>query len=270
MDECALYADPALYDLLFPSTRDSTSAAGQMRRELSIASEQFYIGQARESGGRVLELGCGSGRLTIPIALEGIDIVGADLSPSMLGRARVKGAAAGLRIPFVQLDMRQFDLGTRFSAILIPWNALLHLLTIEDLKQCFASVRRHLAPGGKLVFDVSKWDLPRLARDPGERHPVLRVNHPERGEISVDETAVYDAAEQIRRVVWYLSAPDDPDFQTIDYRLRVIFPQELILLLDCAGFRLERRYGEFTREAFTSSSPRQVCVCLPVEEQAEV
>jgi len=270
VDECALYADPALYDLLFPSTRDSTSAAGQMRRELSIASEQFYIGQARESGGRVLELGCGSGRLTIPIALEGIDIVGADLSPSMLGRARVKGAAAGLRIPFVQLDMRQFDLGTRFSAILIPWNALLHLLTIEDLKQCFASVRRHLVPGGKLVFDVSKWDLPRLARDPGERHPVLRVNHPERGEISVDETAVYDAAEQIRRVVWYLSAPDDPDFQTIDYRLRVIFPQELILLLDCAGFRLERRYGEFTREAFTSSSPRQVCVCLPVEEQAEV
>ena len=129
----------------------------------------------------------------------------------------------------------------------IPGNSLLHLLTIEDLKVCFASVRRHLAPGGKLVFDVSKWDLPRLARD-------------------VEETAVYDAAEQIRRVVWYLSAPDQPDFQVIDYRLRVIFPQELVLLLACAGFRLETRYGEFTREAFTSSSPRQVCVCLPVGE----
>ena len=58
------------------------------------------------------------------------------------------------------------------------------------------------------------------------------------------------------------SAPDEPDFQAIDYRLRVIFPQELVLLLACAGFRLETRYGEFTREAFTSSSPRQVCVCL--------
>jgi hypothetical protein len=46
----------------------------------------------------------------------------------------------------------------------------------------------------------------------------------------------------------------------------VIFPQELVLLLDCAGFRLETRYGEFSREAFTSSSPRQVCVCLPVGE----
>ena len=69
-------------------------------------------------------------------------------------------------------------------------------------------------------------------------------------------------------MVWYLSAPDDSDFQIIDYRLRVIFPQELVLLLDCAGFRLETRYGEFTREAFTSSSPRQVCICSPVGEQA--
>ena len=266
MDECALYTDPALYDLLFPNPRDGASAADQTRWELTIASERFYVEQARQSGGRVLELGCGSGRLTIPIAREGIDIVGADLSPSMLGSARAKAVAAGLHIPFVHADMRQFDLEARFSAILIPGNSLLHLLTIEDLRRCLASVRRHLAPGGKLVFDISKWDLPRLARGPRERYPVLRVNHPERGEIGVEETAEYDAAEQVRRVVWYLSAPDDPDFQIIDYRLRVIFPQELVLLLDCAGFRLETRYGEFTREAFTSSSPRQICVCLPVEE----
>ena len=73
----------------------------------------------------------------------------------MLRSARAKGAAASLQIPFVQADMRQFDLGGRFSTILIPGNSLLHLLMIEDLKQCFASVRRHLAPGGKLVFDVS-------------------------------------------------------------------------------------------------------------------
>jgi SAM-dependent methyltransferase len=268
VDECALYADPALYDLLFPNTRDCPSAVDQARWKLAVASERFYIEQAGERGGPALELGCGSGRLTIPIAQEGIDIVGADLSPSMLLSARAKGAAAGLRIPFVQADMRQFDLGARFSTILIAGNSLLHLLTIADLKHCFASVRRHLAPGGRLVFDVSKWDLTRLARDPGERHPVLRVNHPERGEISVEETSEYDAAEQIRRVVWYLSAPDGPGFHVIDYRLRVIFPQELVLLLDGAGFRLETRYGEFTREAFTSSSPRQVCVCSSAGEQA--
>ena len=266
MDECALYADPALYDCLFGHAGDSASVADQRLRQVMAASEKFYIEQAHAGGGRVLELGCGTGRMTIPIAQRGADIVGADLSPSMLQRARAKAAAAGLELELVIADMRRFDFGTRFSSILIPGNSLLHLLTIEDLRRCFACVRRHLSRGGKLAFDVSKWDLSRLTREPGERHSVLRVAHPERGEITVEEISEYDAAEQVRRIVWYLSIPDKPDFKIVEYRLRVIFPQELILLLDCAGFRLETRYGEFTREAFTSTSPRQVCVCSRDEE----
>jgi hypothetical protein len=62
-------------------------------------------------------------------------------------------------------------------------------------------------------------------------------------------------------VVWYLSTASAPDFRKIEYRLRVIFPQELLLLLETAGYRLETRYGEFTREPFVASSRRQVCVC---------
>jgi SAM-dependent methyltransferase len=228
MDECALYTDPLLYDCLFGNAGGSATVTDQRHGELTIASESFYIEQALEGGGRVLELGFGTGRLTIPIAQRGVDIVGADLSPTMLQRARAKATAAGLAVEFVPADMRRFDFGTRFSTILIPGNSLLHLLTIEDLRQCFACVRRHLAPGGKLAFDVSKWDLARLTREPGERHFVLRVTHPERGEITVEETAEYDAAEQVRRIAWYLSTPGKPDFQIVEYRLRVVFPQELI------------------------------------------
>lgn len=267
MDECALYANPALYDLLFPSAVDCASMVDPVQRQLILASEQFYIQQAREGGGRVLELGCGTGRMTIPIAQQSMDIMGADLSPSMLQRAQAKAAAAGLQVPFVQADMRQLALGARFATALIPGNSLLHLLTTEDWKQCLACVRHHLAPAGKLVFDVSKWDPARLAREPGKRYPVLRFTHPERGEITLQETAEYDAAEQIRRVVWFVSAPNAPDFQTIEYRLRVVFPQELTLLLEGTGFRLEARYGEFTGEAFASASPRQVCVCKVAGEK---
>ena len=269
LDECGLYADPTLYDLLFPSARDAASVVDPAQRELILASEQFYIQQAREGGSRVLELGCGSGRLTIPVAQNGVDIMGADVSLPMLQSARAKAVTLGLKVPFVQADMRQFEFGARFSAILIPGNSLLHLVTSKDLWQCLASVRRHLAPGGKLVFDISKWDLARLAREPRERHLVLRVTHPQRGEITVQETAEYDAAEQTRRVVWYLSAPDEPDFQIIEYRLRVIFPQELVLLLDYAGFHLEARYGEFTREAFSATSRRQVCICTPQGDKVQ-
>jgi SAM-dependent methyltransferase len=257
MHECPLYTDPGLYDLLFPNAREMVSVDDEARRKRTIASEQFYLEEARQSGGRVLELACGSGRLTIPIAQSGIEIIGADLSKPMLDMARAKARRADVDVQFLEADMRRFELPGKFAAIFIPGNSLLHLFTPEDLKQCFACVRRHLAPHGRLVFDISKWDLGLLTRDAG-RYPALTVN-----EITIEETAAYDAAQQIRQVVWYLSAPGAADFRVIEYRLRVIFPQELLLLLDAAGFRLETRYGEFTREPFESSSPRQVCICSP-------
>jgi SAM-dependent methyltransferase len=250
MDECALYTDPGLYDLLFPNARE-IPVDDDARKKRSAASEQFYLEEARRSGGRVLEMACGSGRLTIPIAQSGIEIVGADLSASMLDMARTKALRAGVRVEFVEADMRDFEVPGKFSAILIPGNSLLHLFSIDDLKQCLASVRRHLASGGRLVFDVSKWDLALLARDPGQRYPVLKTDG-----ISIEETATYDAAAQVRDIVWHFS-----DSRVIEYRLRVIFPQELLLLLEVAGFHVEARYGEFTREPFESSSPRQVYIC---------
>jgi SAM-dependent methyltransferase len=256
MDECALYNDPELYDSLFPDARDSASVQDESRRERVLASERFYLEEAKKSGGRVLELACGSGRLTIPIAQKGIEITGADLSGSMLETARAKARRADVDVQFVEADMRSFELPGKFSAILVPGNSLLHLFTPEDLTQCFRSVRRHLAADGRLIFDISKWDIAMLARDPRERYPVLTVN-----DIAIEETASYDSAQQIRHIVWYLSKPGTADYRIIDYNLRVIFPQELLLLLDAAGFRLETRYGEFTREPFQSSSPRQVCIC---------
>jgi len=258
--ECALYSDPELYDCLFPNA-GSGSVEDEIRRARFLTSERFYVEEARRGGGPVLELGCGSGRLTIPIARAGIQIVGADLSRPMLQAARAKARAAGVEVDLREADMRGFEMPERFSAILIAGNSLLHLLTLEELKQCLASVRRHLAPGGRFLFDISKWDLGRLACDASQRYPVYTLSDPKRGEIAIEESASYDTARQVRSIVWYLSVPGVPDFRVIKYSLRVIFPQELVLLLEVAGFKLETRYGEFTREPFDSNSPRQVVIC---------
>jgi cyclopropane fatty-acyl-phospholipid synthase-like methyltransferase len=261
MSESGLYEDPELYDLLFPAARDITSARDEARRQVMIASEQFYLEEASKRGGRVLELGCGSGRLTVLMAQNGIDIVGVDLSEPMLDAARGKARAEGVDVQFVRADMRYLDLTGQFATILIPGNSLLHLLTVEELKQCLAGVRSHLAPGGRLVFDISKWDMSRYTRDPDRRYPAFTLEHPSAGEITVEEMAGYDAAAQVRHVVWYVSTAAARDLRRIEYQLRVIFPQELLLLLETAGFRLEARYGELTRAPFDASSPRQVCVC---------
>ena len=204
MHDCALYSDPVLYDLLFPDARRASSLADQARAARILGSEEFYLAEARERGGRVLELACGTGRLTIPLAQNGIEIMGADNSESMLNTARIKACSAGVMVTFVHADLRAFELPYLFSAILIPGNSLLHLHTIGDLKQCLASVRRHLKPGGLLVFDVSMWDLRLLTRDPGERVLAYAINDPERGEIRVEETAAYDPVNQVRHVTLYI------------------------------------------------------------------
>ena len=258
MHECALYSNPELYDLLFPSAGDVARVIDPARRERLLASERFYMGHAR---GQVLELGCGSGRLTIPIARSGVNIVGIDLSDSMLETARAKAAAARVQVEFQRQDMRCFSRPEHFDTILIPGNSLLHLHSVANLRDCLGSIHRHLVPGGKLVFDVSKFDPVLLAQGDG-RHESMRVNDPQRGEITIDEVCSYDAATQVRRVVLYLSTAGAKDFQTIEYVLRVIFPEELRLLVESVGFTLEARYGELTGEAFTAHSSRQVCVCV--------
>ncbi len=264
MEDCLLYSEPELYDLLFPAAGGSAAISDEARRERVVSSERFYLDELEQSSGPVLELGCGSGRLTIPIARHtaqrAVEVVGVDLSPAMLAVARAKAQAANLTVTFLEADMRRFALPGRFSTVLIPGNSLLHLLTTHDLKDCLAAVHQHLDENGRLLFDISNWDINVLGRDPGTRYPVLRASHPTQGEIEIEETARYDSAAQIRHITWHASGPGASQ-KLIQYSLRVIFPEELLLLLDVAGFHLESRFGEFTREQFSARSPRQVCIC---------
>ena len=89
----------------------------------------------------------------------------------------------------------------------------------------------------------------------------MSVNSPSRGRINIDEISSYDAATQVRTVQLYLSCDSAVDFQKIEYKLRVIFPQELLLLLESTGFTLIDRFGEFTREPFTAAA-RDKWLCV--------
>ncbi len=261
MGDCALYSDPQLYDTLFPAAGESDAVPDDARRRRIVLSERFYLEEAVKGAGPVLEAACGSGRLAVPLARHGLEVTGLDLSGPMIAVARQKAADANVRLHLLEADMRSYALADRFATILIPGNSLLHLAGVEDLLACLRNARRHLLPNGRLIFDISNPDVADLARDPDERAAIFRFDDPTRGEVRVEETAEYDAAAQVRRFRWYFSASGAPDYRTLEYQLRVIFPQELLVLLDAAGLRLEKRFGEFSREEFTARSPRQVCIC---------
>jgi len=161
--ERSLYDDPSFYDRI-------TSPPG--------GSLDFYLRVARASGGAVLELACGTGRLTIPIA-EALahdaarPVTGLDLAPTMLDAARRKAIDAGVEVALIEGDMRTFALGRRFGTIFVAFNSLLHLTTNDALGECFARVREHLAPNGAFAFDVFNPSIQsRVRRTSGRRRHV--------------------------------------------------------------------------------------------------
>ena len=239
------YDYPDLYDALLP-------VGGEVA---------FYADLARQQSGSVLELACGTGQLTVPIALEGFPTTGLDQSTAMLDVAKKRESAAGASVEFLQGDMRDFALGREFKLIFVARNSLLHLLSTEDLLAAFTAIRRHLAPDGVFAFDIFNPKVALLAKPAGQRFPVMEESETPFGPLSVETTNDYDAATQVNRATWYISTPDRPDAWIVPLVLRSIFPQELPLLLSAAGLELISRFGEHDRTPFVSRSRVQVCLC---------
>jgi SAM-dependent methyltransferase len=159
--------------------------------------------------------------------------------------------------------MRAFELGRTFDFVFITANSLLHLPETEDLVSCFRSVRRHLAPEARFVFDVFNPSVRLLAEADGVRRAreSLSFVDPDRGDVSVDVTEIYHAPAQVTRGTWHLSTDAEPDFVVAPLEVRSIFPQELPLLLSAGGLRLVERFGDWSGRPLAADSPLQLCTC---------
>ena len=244
----AFYSHARLYDLMFPGGERAAD---------------FYRTRADRQGGRVLELGCGTGHKLVPIASAGHPCVGLDFSPDMLAEARRKANERGVEVEWMHGDMRAFDLGRAFDFVFIAANSLLHLHETEDLVSCFRSVRQHLAPGARFVFDVFNPSVRLLAEADGVRRTreSMAFTDPDRGNVSVDVAETYDAHAQVTRGTWYLSTDSEPDFVVAPLEIRSIFPQELPLLVSLGGLRLVECFGDWSGRPFAADAPHQIYIC---------
>lgn len=231
---------------------------------LALPDVPFYLEEARRARGPVLELACGTGRLTIPIAQAGVKITGLDQSLSMLDHARNKAAQAGTEIEWVEADCRDFQLNRQFPLVFMAFNSMQHLHDQASLFQLFDRVRSHLAPGGKFIFDVFNPSLAILTRDPNVRHLDRQYEDPAgRGTITLEMNAVYDDAAQVNRMTWYFSLPGQKDFQVESLDVRCFFPQEVDLFVRANCFEIEAKYGNFERKPFASGDMKQIVICKP-------
>jgi SAM-dependent methyltransferase len=216
----------------------------------------FYVEQAGEVGGPVLELGCGTGRVSWPLARAGFEVVGLDRSRAMLDAAEAKRPTADPdvsgRIRFVEGDMTDFTLPDRFALAFIPFRAFLALLEPDLQRSCLECVRRHLELGGRLIVDVFDPRLEWLGADvtssPRDTRPT--VHPPTSGrDVAIDVLSrTNDPFRQVMSEEWrFRELQADGSAVREEHErleLRWIYRQEMRYLLELAGFEVVAEYGD--------------------------
>ncbi len=207
----------------------------------------FYVDQALASGGPVVELAVGTGRVAVPIAEAGIAVIGVDSSPEMLGVARAAAKAAGVA-DLVDLrvgDLRDPPVRERVPLAICPFRSLLHMETEQEKLRALGAAKTLLEPGGRFVFDVfapSRDDIE-------ETHGLWLEREP-----GIQELAVWDEGSRT------LSLTVRSNGVSATFVLHWLSAPEWLQLLDVAGFEVEAFYGWFDLRPF-SGDEDMVFVC---------
>ena len=234
----------------------------------------LYTRAAIESGGPVLELGVGTGRVAIPTAELGIDVVGVDSSEAMLAVASRKAAKLGDnagKLELVRADMRDFTIldsdgwERKFPLTTMPFRSFLALLTVKDQFSALRRIYEHLHPGGRLVFNIFVPD-PNMALEQSDvpRH-LTDVTDPETGLTRIlYQQSQYDIHNQIVSVRMLIEELDRNNVVSRrmyrDYQLRYCHRWEVHHMLRLCGFEIESLYGDFDLSDFDESSTEMIWV----------
>jgi SAM-dependent methyltransferase len=250
----AHYDDPAYYTKAYASRRSDV---------------RLYIELAAEYGWPVLEFGVGNGRIALPLARTGIDVVGVDLSEPMLEdlarQLASEAESVQRRVRWQHGDMRSARVEREFPLVIAAFNTVLHLYEDGDIEAFLANVRQHLAPGGRFAFD---WSVPRpseLARDPKRSFGAPPFRHPTRGRVRYRERFEYDPIRQVLLVEMQFH-PERGAGWTVPLTHRQFFPREMDAWLHHAGLVVEHRFADFEREAPGPDVDSLVYVCRRAED----
>jgi len=225
----------------------------------------FFVEAARESGGPVLEIGCGTGRVLIPTAQAGVEIVGLDLSSHMLRvcrqRLRREPEEVQARVELVQGDMRDFKLSRTFKLVTMPFRPFQHLTTVEDQRACLTCVHRHLIEGGRLILDLFNPYLEMLV---GDNLGQELGDEPEF--VMPDGRRIYrrhkfvakDRFNQVNDVelIYYVTHADGRQERRVHaFPMRYLFRFEAEHLLARCGFEVEHVYADYDKSPYGSEYP---------------
>ena len=222
----------------------------------------FYVAEAGTATGPILEIGCGTGRILLPIARAGGTITGLDNSVRMVARLQEKLgaeiAAVQARVTVDLHDMLSFDLSKQFALIIAPFRVVQHLTTTDDQLRFLENVARHLAPQGRLIFDVFNPRFDTLVNANGTE----REDTPEQ---RLPDGRTLRRAYRIVRVRWIDQVSESELVYYVDgnryvqaFEMRWYLAAELGHLLARAGFRVREMFGDFQRGPVVDGCPELI------------
>lgn len=229
---------------------------------------QFFVEASKASGGKTLELGCGTGRVLIPTAQAGCEIVGLDLSPFMLSKCRAALAKQSpevqARAKLVERDMREFGLGEQFSLVTMPFRPFQHLQTVEEQLSCLHAVHKHLEPGGKLILDLFNPSFKMISSDFTEQEfgdePEFTMAD---GRVVLRRMRLphKDVFKQVNdaEIIYYVTHPSGKKERLVHkFKMRYLFRWEAEHLLARCGFEVEHLYAGYDKSEFGSKDPGEL------------
>ena len=240
------YGNGRLYDLL---------------AESNPSEQAFYVRRSMSLPGTVLELGSGTGRLSIPISEAGKRVVGLDSSEAMLQHARKKAGPHNVHFRVCNSDMTSFCIGETFGLIFAGLNTILHLTTLDALERSLACIRAHMRPSSEFVLDVAIPDAALLSSLDGTRVRVAESKDDETGLlVAVDEISTYDDITQLNTRMFYVMR-EHCEEEMLSVTLRFYFPEELVGVLSRNGFRITERFGDYDERRLCLGDDHQIVVC---------
>lgn len=212
----------------------------------------FYHGLCRASGGPILEIGVGTGRIALPLAKEGMEIVGIDLFEPMLKVAQERAlevAPLDGSLKLIQADMRNFDLKRQFPVVTIPARTLLLATTEEEQIDTLCRAAQHLEPEGTMAFNLFYPDPEMLADDPDEEFLLEVVEKPDGGRYVLTAKNHFDLDAQLNHGTQIAEELDPKGEvlrrQELDVVVRYLYPEQIITMCERVGLNVIQMWGDF-------------------------